>query len=111
MESYDQSTKKSKWNLRPDADITNRASEILKKFPAALIHVKSHQDNDTDFDKLSFPAQLNVMADAQATARNTSTNVNSGRYSDHQRQPKMDSQKSRGSADTELLQGEVWVDE
>jgi hypothetical protein len=39
----------------------------LTNFPATLIHVKSHQDEHTDFDKLPFPAQLNVMADAQAT--------------------------------------------
>jgi ribonuclease HI len=67
MESYEQNTRHSKWHLRPDADITNQASEILAIFPASLIHVKSHQDINTDFDKLSYPAQLNVMADLQAT--------------------------------------------
>jgi ribonuclease HI len=66
MESYAHDNKHSKWNLRPDADITNHVSEILETFPATLIHVKSHQDRDTEFDKLSYPAKLNVMADMQA---------------------------------------------
>jgi hypothetical protein len=32
-----------------------------------LVHIKSHQDDNTDFEKLSFPASLNVLADEQAT--------------------------------------------
>jgi hypothetical protein len=68
MASYkNSSTHHSKWHLRPDADITNTAHSLLQPFPAEIIHVKSHQDDQTDFDKLSFAAQLNVLADAQAT--------------------------------------------
>jgi hypothetical protein len=35
--------------------------------PVKLIHIKSHQDDDQDWEKLLFQAQLNVMADAEAT--------------------------------------------
>jgi hypothetical protein len=67
MESYKNSTRHSKWNLRPDADITNMAHVLLQQFPAKIFHVKSHQDDKKDLHELSFAAQLNVLADAQAT--------------------------------------------
>jgi hypothetical protein len=67
MQSYRWKGKISKANLRSDADITNIADDYLQNFPAILIHVKSHQDNEKAFEELSFAAQLNVMADAQAT--------------------------------------------
>jgi hypothetical protein len=67
MLSYQWKEKSSKWNLRPDADITNFADEHLRNFPASLIHVKSHQDEHKETDVLPFDAQLNVLADAQAT--------------------------------------------
>jgi hypothetical protein len=66
MQSYRWKQKSSKWNLRPDADMTNFADEHLKTFPATLIHVKSHQDERQDQKELPFEAQLNVLADAQA---------------------------------------------
>jgi hypothetical protein len=67
MQSYQWKEKITKWNLRPDADITNLADEYLRNFPASLIHVKSHQDEQRDTNDLPFKAQLNVLADAQAT--------------------------------------------
>jgi hypothetical protein len=67
MSSYQWREKSSKWNLRPDADITNFADEHLRRFPASLIHVKSHQDEHKETKDLPFDAQLNVLADAQAT--------------------------------------------
>jgi hypothetical protein len=38
---------------------------VVSRF--SLEHVKSHQDDTTDFDKLMFPAQLNVLCDRMAT--------------------------------------------
>jgi hypothetical protein len=67
MESYQQNSLGSKCNLRPDADITNLAADRLRHIPASLIHDKSHQDEHKEWDKLLFEAQLNIMADAQAT--------------------------------------------
>jgi hypothetical protein len=67
MQSYQWKAKSSKGNLRPDADITNFADEYFRNFPATLIHVKSHQDERQDKNELTFKAQLNVIADAQAT--------------------------------------------
>jgi hypothetical protein len=67
MESYQWKIQNSTSNLRSDADITNLANEYLKHIPASLIHVKSHQDDTTEYDKLPFEAQMNVMADALAT--------------------------------------------
>jgi hypothetical protein len=42
------------------------AHYVIARF--VLTHVHSHQDNDTDFDELPFPAQLNVLCDRMATA-------------------------------------------
>jgi hypothetical protein len=67
MQSYQWKEKCSKWNLQPDADITNFADKHLKHFPANLIHVKSHQDERQDKNDLPFEAQLNVIADAQGS--------------------------------------------
>jgi hypothetical protein len=57
----------SKWNLRPDEDITKLAFLMLQPIPHQLIHVKSHQDASKDFSELPFPAIINIMADQQAT--------------------------------------------
>jgi hypothetical protein len=67
MESYNLAIRHSQWNLRSDADITNQANKNLHKIPATFIHVKSHQDSGKDIDKLTFNAQLNILADALAT--------------------------------------------
>ena len=44
----------------------------------ALTHVKSHQDEKTDFDDLPFPALLNVQCDHMATAQLERQLANSG---------------------------------
>jgi hypothetical protein len=67
MESYRVSIQHSKWNLRSDADITNKAHEYLRHIPASIIHVKSHQDEGKDNSLLTFDAQMNIIADAMAT--------------------------------------------
>jgi ribonuclease HI len=67
MESYKATIRHSKWNLRSDSDITNKAHEYLRHIPASLVHVKSHQDDGKDNSKLTFDAQMNIMADAMAT--------------------------------------------
>ena len=51
-----------------NADILSHmrsAHHVVSRF--SLEHVKSHQDDTTDFDKLPFPAQLNVLCDRMAT--------------------------------------------
>jgi hypothetical protein len=67
METYKAHAQIARWNLRPDEDISWLAWEIWKDMPHQLIHIKSHQDANTERDKLSFPAILNVIADEQAT--------------------------------------------
>jgi hypothetical protein len=67
MESYNTNIRHSRWNLRSDADITNKANEYLEEIPAALIHVKSHQDENKNTESLPFDAQMNITADALAT--------------------------------------------
>jgi hypothetical protein len=56
-----------RWNLRADEDISKTVQLLMRDLPVKLIHIKSHQDDDQDWEKLSFQAQLNVMADAEAT--------------------------------------------
>jgi hypothetical protein len=67
MESYQANIPHSKWNLRSDSDITNKAHEYLRHIPAVLTHVKSHQDNGKEICTLSFDAQMNILADTLAT--------------------------------------------
>jgi lipopolysaccharide export system protein LptC len=67
MESYRVSIKHSKWNIRADADITNKANEYLRHIPASIAHVKSHQDEGQNNKILTFDAQLNIIADALAS--------------------------------------------
>jgi hypothetical protein len=72
MESYRSSVRHSQWNLRPDADITNTAHDYLGNIPALFIHVKSHQDEGKEKDRLNFDAHMNIMADALATQQRDS---------------------------------------
>ena len=51
-----------------NADILSTMSAahpVISRF--TLAHVKSHQDDATEFEQLSFPAQLNVLCDTMAT--------------------------------------------
>ena len=43
------------------------AHRVISRF--LLQHVKNYQNDSKEFDKLSFPAQLNVMCDRMATAQ------------------------------------------
>ena len=43
------------------------AHHVIEKF--SIQHVKSHQDNSVEFDKLPFPTQVNVTCDHMATAQ------------------------------------------
>jgi hypothetical protein len=74
MESYHENIRHSRWNLRSDADITNKAHYYLRHIPATLVHVKSHQDDTKDNRLLPFDAQLNIMADAMATQQREQMN-------------------------------------
>jgi hypothetical protein len=56
-----------RWNLRSDEDITRTAFNLLNKIPAKKVHVHSHQDENTEWTSLSFPAQMNTTADEQAS--------------------------------------------
>jgi hypothetical protein len=62
--------RKSKHQTQAEVDITNVADKLLRKLTIVqVMHIKSHQDNDTSADKLSWPARLNIIADQQATAQ------------------------------------------
>jgi hypothetical protein len=64
--------RKSKHQTRPEVDITNVADELLRKLAnVQVLHIKSHQDNETSAEKLSWPARLNIIADEQATEQRT----------------------------------------
>jgi hypothetical protein len=60
--------KLSRQQLRPEVDITNVAARLIQTLKGVQIsHVKSHQDQTTREDELSWPARLNIIADQQAT--------------------------------------------
>jgi hypothetical protein len=67
MDGYSLYVPIPRWNLRADEDITKTVRKLMQELPVKLIHIKSHQDDDQDWEKLSFQAQLNVMADEEAT--------------------------------------------
>jgi hypothetical protein len=55
----------SSWYLKPDHDVIMTLSEVRKGLPFKLIsrHVKSHQDDERDFEDLTRPEQLNALAE------------------------------------------------
>ena len=55
--------------LSTDYDVTRAVSNRLQTLKYAIKHVKSHQDNNKPFAALPKPAQYNVLADQQATAK------------------------------------------
>jgi ribonuclease HI len=67
MEGYRAHLPVPRWNLRSDEDITRFANKLIVDIPVNIVHVHSHQDKDKDWERLSFPAQLNTMADEQAS--------------------------------------------
>jgi hypothetical protein len=56
--------------LQPDYDIIQAIQCIVPTLPikVKLYHVKSHQDNSTQFTDLNPHAQINILADAHAAA-------------------------------------------
>jgi hypothetical protein len=66
MEGYRTQVPVPRWNLCSDEDITHLAHSLLPD-TANISHVHSHQDDDKAWEELSFPAQLNIIADEQAT--------------------------------------------
>ena len=56
--------------LQPNFDIIQAIQQLIPTLPikVKLYHVKSHQDDNTPFPELSPHAQINVLADAHATA-------------------------------------------
>ena len=54
---------------RPDHDVIMQLSALRTDLPfkIALLHVRGHQDDSCDFENLTRPAQLNVLADRLAT--------------------------------------------
>jgi hypothetical protein len=67
IEGYRTQTPVSRWNLHSDEVITKYANKLLADIPANIVHVHSHQDEGNDWENLSFSAQLNIMADEQAS--------------------------------------------
>ena len=56
-------------SMRPDYDVLAQLQITWEQcpFPISITHIKGHQDNSKAFHELSRTAQLNVLADAQAT--------------------------------------------
>jgi hypothetical protein len=67
MESYKYHIPIPRWNLRSDEDITRIANRLLSVIPARLFHIHSHQDEKLEWQQLSMAAQLNIIADEQAS--------------------------------------------
>jgi hypothetical protein len=55
--------------LKPDHDVIMTLSEVREKLPFKLIsvYVRGHQDDKRDYDDLTRPEQLNVLADHRAS--------------------------------------------
>ena len=60
----------SSWFRSPDHDVIMTLSDLRTRVPVKFTsqHVKAHQDDHCEYGDLSRPAQLNVLADIQATA-------------------------------------------
>jgi hypothetical protein len=67
MESYTSEKITPKWTHFPDIDITNIAHAQSKNLTPQFRHVKEHQNDQSGNTNISFPAQLNIMADSLAT--------------------------------------------
>jgi hypothetical protein len=65
MESYGSEKITARWMHLPDIDITNHAHDTTKNLESQFRHIKSHEnDQKTSSSTISFPARLNIMADA-----------------------------------------------
>jgi hypothetical protein len=67
MNSYHTRLPVPRWNLRPDEDIARTAHNLMAKLPIQLQHVKSHQDEKQGAALIKFEAQMNILADEEAT--------------------------------------------
>jgi hypothetical protein len=67
IESYEEQLPVPRRNLKSDEDITKLAYGVWRAIPHNFTHVKSHQDENTDWENLKFSAILNITADEQAT--------------------------------------------
>jgi hypothetical protein len=75
MESYGLEKITARWMHLPDIDITNHAHETTKNLEPQFRHIKSHQDDQkTSSSTISFPARLNIMADALAKQQRCTMN-------------------------------------
>jgi hypothetical protein len=74
MATYDDQLHVPRWNLQSDEDITFTTFLVWKAIPHEIIHVKSHQDDNTEWEKLYFQAILNISADEQATRQRNTMN-------------------------------------
>jgi hypothetical protein len=61
-----------RWNLRPDEDICKVAYRLLQKFPANIVHIKSHQEINDKSRDLHIDITLNNVADNKATLQRNS---------------------------------------
>jgi hypothetical protein len=59
----------SSWYTNPDHDVIMTLGALRTKFPLCLasLQVHAHQDENCEFNLLSRPAQLNVLADEDAS--------------------------------------------
>jgi hypothetical protein len=64
-----------RWNLRPDEDICKVAYKLLKKIPATIVHVKSHQEVNKKCRDHHMDITLNHIADNKATLQRNSMPV------------------------------------
>jgi hypothetical protein len=67
LNSYHTKMPVPRWNLRPDKDIARTAHMLMSKLPIQLYHVRSHQDEKSPSATINFEAQLNILADQEAT--------------------------------------------
>jgi hypothetical protein len=71
LQGYEEHDSISRWNLRSDEDIAKVAHTLLKTVPIRIKHIKSHQDANRKQNELSFEAELNILADKEATRQRT----------------------------------------
>jgi hypothetical protein len=65
MESYREENVTARWEHKPDIDITDEAHDNINNIDAQFLFIRSHQDRAQN-QKISFPAQMNILADSLA---------------------------------------------
>jgi hypothetical protein len=69
LSSYHTKMQVPRWNLRPDEDVVRIAHKLMSTLPIKLCHVRSHQDEKNSSAKINFEAQMNILADHEATCQ------------------------------------------